>query len=323
VTTRRQPLARLAAPRRYSFERYLAAKRTVDDRALNAHVWQALAQAAAERATQGTVQVLELGAGIGTMAERLLERGTVPSMDYTGIEAQAKLAQRAGRHLRAWGRRHGYSDSGRGSRLVLLQGSDETHLTFLTGDVLQEAPRMRGRADILMAHAFLDLLDLPTALPILLATLRPGGLFHFSLNFDGVTAFEPAIDPSLDREVEDLYHRTMDERLVGGRVSGDSRTGRHLITALPSAGAEVLAAGASDWVVTPVGGSYAHDEAYFLHFIVHTLEGALRSRPELDGRALSRWVERRHRQIERAELTYIAHQLDILGTVPVRRHARG
>ena len=321
MTARRPPSAGSATPRRYSFERYLAAKRTVDDRALNAHVWQALAQAAAERATQGTVQVLELGAGIGTMAERLLERGLVPSMEYTGIEAQAKLAQRAGLRLRAWSRRHGYGVSGRGDRLVLRRGSVETRLTFRTADVLEEAPRLRRRADVLMAHAFLDLLDLPTALPVLLATLRPGGLFHFSLNFDGVTAFEPALDPALDSAIESLYHRTMDERRVGGRPSGDSRTGRHLFAALRAAGAEVQAAGASDWVVTPVGGSYAHDEAYFLHFIVHTLEGALRARPELDGRALARWVERRHRQIERGELTYIAHQLDVFGSVRARGRA--
>lgn len=315
MTARRPPSAPNATPRRYSFERYLAAKRTVDDRALNAHVWQALAEAAPGRATQATVQVLELGAGIGTMAERLLDRRLLPSMEYTGIEAQAKLAQRAGRRLRAWARRSRCSVSGQGNRLVLRRGSEETGLTFRTGDVLKLAPGLRGRADVLMAHAFLDLLDLPTALPVLLATLRPGGLFHFSLNFDGVTAFEPAIDPALDGTIESLYHRTMDERRINGRLSGDSRTGRHLFAALRAAGAEVQAAGASDWVVTPTGGSYAGDEAYFLHFIVHTLERALRARPELDGRLLARWVERRHRQIERGELTYIAHQLDVFGRV--------
>ena len=321
MTARRAASAGSATPRRYSFARYLAAKRTVDDRALNAHVWQALAEAAAGRASQGKVQVLELGAGIGTMAERLLERELLPSMEYTGIEAQAKLAQRAGRRLRAWGRRRGYGLSGRGDHLVLRRGFEETRFTFRTGDALKQAPRLRVRADVLMAHAFLDLLDLPTALPLLLSTLRPGGLFHFSLNFDGVTAFEPSIDPALDSAIESLYHRTMDERRVDGRSSGDSRTGRHLFAALRAAGGEVQAAGASDWVVTPVGGSYAHDEAYFLHFIVHTLEGALRTRPELDGRTLARWVERRHRQIERGELTYIAHQLDVFGSVRARRRA--
>jgi SAM-dependent methyltransferase len=323
VTARRPPPAPKAAPRRYSFERYLAAKRTVDDRALNAHVWHALADAVAVRASPRAVHVLEPGAGIGTMAERLLESGLVSSMEYTGIEAQAKLAQRAVHRLRAWGVRRRYAVSGRGARLVLRRGSGETRLTFHAGDVLKAAPRLRGSADVLMAHAFLDLLDLPTALPVLLATLRPGGLFHFSLNFDGVTAFEPAIDPALDGAIESLYHRTMDERRVGGRLSGDSRTGRHLFAALRHAGAEVQAAGASDWVVTPLGGSYAHDEAYFLHFIIHTLHGALRTRSELDGRSLTRWVERRHRQIERGELTYIAHQLDVFGAVRARRPASG
>ena len=52
---------------------------------------------------------------------------------------------------------------------------------------------------------------------------RPGGLFYFSINFDGVTALEPQIDAHLDDEIMRLYHRSMDERVTGGRVSGDSR----------------------------------------------------------------------------------------------------
>ena len=55
-----------------SFPRYLATKKTVDDRALNAQVWQAMAQAAAPLAD---LHVLEVGAGIGTMVERWQERG--------------------------------------------------------------------------------------------------------------------------------------------------------------------------------------------------------------------------------------------------------
>ena len=321
MTSARRLSAARATPRRYSFARYLAAKTTVDDRALNGYVWQTLAEAAAQRSAAGPLQVLELGAGIGTMAERLLERGLLPAFRYTGIEAQPKLAQLAGRRLQAWGRRHGYAVQQQRDGLVLRRDPEVVELIFHTGDVLEHAPRLRQRADLLMAHAFLDLLDLPSALPILLATLHPGGLFHFSLNFDGLTVFEPSIDPALDELIERLYHRTMDERNLNGRRSGDSRTGRHLFAELRAAGAEVAAAGPSDWVVTPIGGRYAHDEAYFLHFIVHTVDGALRRNTELDARALARWVERRHRQIERGELTYIAHQLDVFGRVRGRQPA--
>jgi hypothetical protein len=66
-------------------------------------------------------------------------------------------------------------------------------------------------------------------------------------------------------------------------------------------------------VVIPVRGRYPADEAYFLHFILHTLDQALRRHPELDARQFARWIERRHAQIERGELVYIAHQIDVFG----------
>ncbi len=310
------------APTRYSFARYLSAKATVDDRSLNAHVWQAFGEALNVRAADGPVRVIELGSGIGTMAERLLGRQLLRRFNYTGIEAQPGLARLAPRRLAAWARRHGYSaDEGR-DHLMLRRREQEARLRFIAADALRTAPRRRQTADLLMAHAFLDLLHLPTALPPLLGMLRPGGVFHFSLNFDGVTAFEPAIDPALDDAIERLYQRTMDERRVGGRPSGDSRTGRHLIGAVKAAGAHVLAAGASDWVVVPVRGRYPNDEAYFLHFIIHTLDRALHHHPELDPRQFARWIERRHRQIERGELVYIAHQLDLFGQTAARRPRR-
>jgi hypothetical protein len=270
----------------------------------------------------GGMTVVELGSGIGTMVERLLGRRLLSRFSYRGIEAQPRLAQLAARRLPAWGRKHGYSVVRRPGRLVLRRQADEVRLAFVAADALQVARRQRGTADLLMAHAFLDLLDLPTALPALLGMLRPGGLFHFSLNFDGVTAFEPSIDPGLDDAIERLYHRTMDERLVGGRRSGDSRTGRHLLAALRTMDVDVLAAGASDWVVVPSNGSYPDDEAYFLHFILHTVELALRRHPELDAQSFKRWIDRRHGQVERGELVYLAHQLDVVGRVPIRRDTK-
>jgi hypothetical protein len=307
------------APQRYSFARYLSAKATVDDRSLNMHVWDIFQQAVAVRSQERGVRVVELGSGIGTMVERLLNRQLLSRFSYRGVEAQPRLAHVAARRLSAWGQKHGYSVDGRPDGLVLRRQTDEARLAFVAADALRVARRQPRTADVLMAHAFLDLLDLPTALPALLGMLRPGGLFHFSLNFDGVTAFEPSIDPALDDAIERLYHRTMDERLVGGRRSGDSRTGRHLLAALGTMDVQVLAAGASDWVVVPAIGRYPDDEAYFLHFILHTVDRALRRHPELDARRFARWIERRHAQVERGELVYVAHQLDVLGRVSLSR----
>jgi hypothetical protein len=170
--------------------------------------------------------------------------------------------------------------------------------------------------DLLIAHAFLDLIDLTTSLSLILSLIRPGGHFYFTINFDGETILEPAIDPAYDALVIELYHRTMDAREVAGRHSGDRHTGRHLFHLLQTAGAQIKAAGSSGWTVFAGSGGYPEDEAYFLHFIIHTIESALKDHPEIDAPRFASWIDTRHTQIEQKELIYIAHQIDFVGTIP-------
>jgi hypothetical protein len=148
-----------------------------------------------------------------------------------------------------------------------------------------------------------------------LGLLKPGGLFYFTIVFDGGTILQPEIDPSFDAYVERLYHHTMDTRQVNNQPSGDSQTGRHLFQHLQTAGAELLAAGSSDWVIFPGLHGYPADEAYFLHFIIHTMHNALNGHPDLIPDQLDNWIVQRHAQIETGQLVYIAHQLDFLGRI--------
>jgi SAM-dependent methyltransferase len=275
----------------YSFARYLAAKQPIDDRSLNAHVWETVAAALPER----PLTILELGAGIGTMIDRLAARDVlVPGGRYEAVDADTALIDAA--------------------RERLADAALPFELSLQAADIFTAIARTdRPPADLLIAHAFLDLLDLPRALPVLLSALAPGGLFYFTLNFDGLTILEPAIDPGFDELVMGLYHQTMDERLVDGRLSGDSRSGRHLLSLIPAAGGELLAAGSSDWVVAPRSGGYPGDEAYFLHHILHFMETSLAGHPALDAAQFGRWLARRRAQIDDGELIYIAHQIDIAG----------
>jgi len=123
-----------------------------------------------------------------------------------------------------------------------------------------------------------------------------------------VSAFQPEIDSTLDARIERLYHATMDQRLTGG----DCRTGRKLFSHLRTVGAEILAAGASDWVVYAHGDEYPAEEKYFLQFILGFFGEALGDCDELDGSEFQAWLARRQEQIERGELVYIAHQMDFL-----------
>jgi SAM-dependent methyltransferase len=278
----------------YSFARYLAAKRTVDDRALNDAVWQGLRAAL----SAGPLDVLEVGAGAGAMLERLAARGLLSAGGrYTAVDADpALIAEAQGR-----------------SRDVPMPFALETE----AADVYDYARRMRGRRawDLLIAHAFLDLMDAPRLLPALFGLLRPGGLFYFTINFDGLTVLEPPLEPAFDDSIISLYHQTMDERMVGGHSSGGSRAGRKLLSQIPAAGGAILAAGSSDWIVYPTQGGYPADEAYFLHHILHFFEVSLTRRSELDGERFADWLARRHMQIDAGELIFIAHQIDVYGRV--------
>ncbi|MCA9900062.1 MAG: methyltransferase domain-containing protein [Anaerolineales bacterium] len=278
----------------YDFPRYLAAKKTVDDRALNAHVWQVLRQNLPSQP-----QILEIGAGIGTMVERLAEQLFISSANYTAIDNQPENIATARQ------------------RLANLPAGIQ--LTLEAIDLFDFMAREQGQrqCDLLIAHAFLDLMDIPATLPQLFTLLKPGGLFYFSINFDGVTTLEPTIDPALDAKIEQLYHQTMDERITDGKPSGDSRSGRHLFAHLRQAGARILAAGSSDWVVFAGESGYLADEKYFLQFIVETMHQALANHPALDGTQFANWIAQRQAQIEAGELVYIAHQLDFVGRWPV------
>jgi hypothetical protein len=150
----------------------------------------------------------------------------------------------------------------------------------------------------------------------LLRLLAPGGVYWFTINYDGETIFAPG--HPLDDQIMKAYHRDMDDRIRYGRPAGESRTGRGLFHHLRDAGAPALAAGSSDWVVYPAAdGSYPADEAYFVRSILHTIRDALRNRKDqVEPADLADWLAVRRLQLAAGELVYIAHQLDFAGRAP-------
>ena len=298
------------------YHRYLAAKKSVDDRSLNPRVWDSLAGALPKGRT---LDVLEVGAGIGQMVQRVIERGLLTDCTYTAVELESGNVEEAMRRLAGWAGESGYEVEKREERGIRVWGEGlRFDLSYETANALEflKRPMNQSAYDLVIAQAFLDLVDLDAALPLMSKCLKGGGLLYLCINFDGGTIFEPIIDPMLDRQMEEAYHGTMDERVIDGKQSGDSRTGRRLFSGLRKIGARMLDAGASDWVVYPSDEGYNGDEEVFLHAIIDTVEGALRGREEIDAQALERWVRGRRAQVESRELVYIAHQLDVLAQVP-------
>jgi SAM-dependent methyltransferase len=291
------------------YARYLAAKATVDDRALNGHVlaeFRGLMPAGAPR-------ILEVGAGLGTMVARLMDWGVVGTGEYTLLDTDRPLLDCSRRWLCDWA-------AARGLRSDLLPDGlqvGDLRVRLVHAELGRYLEAAHGAlADVLIANAVLDLVDVPTILPRLLRLLVPVGVYWFTINYDGESIFAPG--HPCDDQVMQAYHRDMDERVRYGRPAGESRTGRRLFHNLRSAGAPPLAAGSSDWVVSAgPDGAYPGDEAHFLRSILSTIQNALRSRHDwVDPADLADWLAARHRQLAAGELVYIAHQLDFAGRAP-------
>jgi hypothetical protein len=290
----------------FDYARYLAAKTTVDDRALNRPVLAELRRLM----PAGAPRMLEVGAGLGTMVARLMDWGVVGTGEYVLLDADRQLLDDSRRWLRDWAAARGLRSDLRPDGVQV--GELRVRLVHAElGSYLEAADG--ALADVLIANAVLDLVDVPAVLPGLLRLLVPGGVYWFTINYDGESIFEPG-HPD-DGRVMRAYHRDMDQRVRYGRPAGESRTGRRLFHHLRTAGAPALAAGSSDWVVSAgPDGNYPGDEAYFLRSILSTIQNALRSRPDwVEPADLARWLAVRGRQLAAGELVYIAHQLDFAG----------
>ena len=306
---------------RTSFIRYLAAKKTIDDRSLNSHVFQTLSKTLKDLYSNQEIHVLEAGCGIGSMVERMLGWDALANAAYTALDLEPEYIAEATRRLVINGNTAGMKLHKKSENVLVLQNHKQhMMIEFKIGDIIEFARNNASLREyhLILANAFLDLIDIYSSLPPIFSLVRPGGLVYFTLNFDGVTSLEPTIEADLDRQVIALYHETMDHRLVLGKPSGDSKTGRHLLPFLQKSGLNILDAGSSDWVVFPTNGSYKDDDAYFLHFMVDTIYRAIEFHPEINPGQLHMWRDNRHRQVEHGELFYVTHQLDVLAQMPWR-----
>ncbi|MFO7927333.1 hypothetical protein [Natronomonas sp.] len=292
------------------FRRYLRAKRTVDDRAIDRRLVGTLRERLRNRteAGDGPLRVLEVGAGIGTMLARLVEWDVLPpgEIRYTAVDIESDTIEAVVPYVREWAAERSVSVS-ETDRIVLEGSNRRIELEPVVSEAVAHAERTTGEWDLVVGSALLDLLELD-ALDRLLDALSPGGLCYFPITFDGGTRFQPELPA--DRTIERHYHAHMD-----AKPGGNSRAGGAVVARLQGAvGVTLLGVAGSDWVVRPIEGTYPADEAYFLRHILDTIEEAVGEMTD-DTETLEAWLAERRRQVDSAELCYLTHQLDVLGCV--------
>jgi hypothetical protein len=309
-----------------AFRRYLRAKRSVDDRALDRRLVGILRERLADRAAarDGPLRVFEVGTGVGTMIARLIDWEVLPSGEtrYVAVDRDLDALAGLGPFLQEWaaGRDAPTSvdDGGSGDDALVVETDARTvRVEPVAADGVAYAAAHADEFDALIGMALLDVLGLDRLDPLLDA-LAPGGTYYFPITFDGGTRFRPA-HPD-DRAIERLYHRHMDEK-----PGGNSRAGGAALARLRGAdGSTLLGVAGSDWIARPADGEagYPGDEAFFLRHILGTVEEAVGEVIADGGEAgsvsvadLDAWLEVRRGQVNSGSLVYLTHQLDLIGRV--------
>lgn len=303
-------------PQKYSYTRYLAAKASVDRRAINMQVWQALIDCLQEMPTFAPICCFEVGGGVGTTFRRLLQALPDRDLKYTLLDIEISHLDYFETHISAWMTEEGFALTRESAGGYIFENAERTVEIRLIHDDIEAYLQKTNidQYDVLIAQAFLDLFDLETFIPRLHTLIKPGGLCYYPINFDGITAFLPEIQTEVDTRYEALYHKSMDARNTRPGSGKRSHTGRSLYTVLSNLGTKIVSIGSSDWLVYPQSeGTYPEDECYFLHHILHFFEQELSTNPSVDQKRFKEWIAIRRSQVETGELFYMAHQLDFLG----------
>ncbi|GGI94540.1 methyltransferase type 11 [Halobellus salinus] len=295
----------------HALPRYLESKRSVDERALSMRVRDRFLDALPPAPT-----ILETGCGTGVTVPRLVSWG-VDGGRYVGVDADDRIVAFARRVRPKSLNRAGYTVSegsppaGDGTGRSTDPDPEFTveglAVGFETGDALEALSAAEG-VDAVIAQAFADLVSPSELVSAVESALRPGGVAYLPITFDGGTIVQP--DHPADDAVEAAYHAAID-----GRPGRDVRAGRHLIDLCRSRDGDLLAVGSSDWIVRPRGGEYPADERYFLDRLLGFVEGTVPA-GDRTVEAFDDWLSTRRDQLARGELTYVAHQYDLLYRTP-------
>ncbi|HHP7237249.1 class I SAM-dependent methyltransferase [Longibacter sp.] len=330
----------------FSYPRYLEAKRSVDERARHPKVWTTFLEAAAEIALANPgrpLRVLEIGAGVGDLAIKILNELDAESVNYTVLDVNADNLDRARERIASSLDMEASEDD------AFVSTSRRNHrVRFVEDDLTSFARHDREEPDtgtyhVIVGQAIIDILPTYISLRIAHGLLRSGGLAYLPIHVDGLTEFEPTEMYDMDKRVMNVYHDTMTrtysvdarwgpdpsgaDRSDAARIDGaptvcdaiavqsdGARCGRDLLIDAPGAGFDVVDAGSSDWLVRPDSktGGYVEEEDYFLACMLHFVEEALTDAASIDRSQLEDWLARRRRQLDDATLMLLVHNLDVL-----------
>jgi SAM-dependent methyltransferase len=279
---------------------WLAIRRPFDEAALDRGViasiraWAARPRSGAER----PIVAVDLGSGTGVALRRAARWLAPRPIRAFAVDADPRMLKALPAYWAA--------DS-------TAVGEDVVTVTPILADALGSLDVVGGPADagvdLVLGHALADLLLLDRLAARILALLRPRGLAHLALIYDGETAFEPVEDRALEERVIAAYHRHMDRPRASHPAYGGSRAGLRLADELERAGLEIVRAGPSVWDTRQTDEAAARA---LLDRMLGFIVGSLLELGEPPADAVRRWEASRRALLDAGRLHLCVRHLDLL-----------
>jgi SAM-dependent methyltransferase len=204
--------------------------------------------------------------------------------------------------------------------LMLLAGASHPDSSAILASALEPLDLRGGppdgSVDLVVAHALADLVPLDRLAARAAALVRPGGLVHLALVYDGLTAFSPVLDADLDAEIIGAFHQHMNRPALDVATYGGSTAGRRLGPALRAAGLEIVSDGASTWQVQASDGVVGRS---VLDQLIRFVVEAVREIGSVSAPRLAWWEAERRRTIEGGTLSVRVGHRDVLARAPQTR----
>lgn len=317
----------------YQYSNFLDAKYLLDKKYMSSRIWKNLKSEIKSCSKNNDLhleRILEVGMGTGTLAGHL-SRNRITCDEFHGIDIRSSLIDHA-RERRT--KENIFSKVCKNPKFHNLSVYDVAtpriiNKTQITKKAFNEP------FDLIIAVSLAEHVNKEKMLTSLNKLLNPGGLILLSINYDGLTCFEPVSD--YDEEyfiMENFNNRSIKGQVYDGNVGGDPYCGRHLWGKLVDCGYEPLILDSEDWFIVPQiskSRKYSRLEVSFLKSVINEIYdanvdeniyrkaiagkkfGKLSEKPtRKEIEVIKSWKDRRNKQIDDGELLYICHNIGVL-----------
>ncbi len=302
------------------YPQYLSAKKTIDDRSLNLHVWQTLQKSLPKSNVNDPLEVLEIGGGIGTMFQRMVEWQLTPYMNYLLSDPNGEYIDIFWQALTPWCRKKNMEiEKPSATNALISNAKSVIYISTMVADADQIVQHFQTKRKhhLLVVNGVFDLLDIEIFLPNFLGLLDTSGMLYASINYDGRSIFLPTWPDTKESELLKHYHDSMERNTLSSSPLPACMSGSRLLSTALKNKFTILSAGSSDWLIHPKNERYAEDDTLFMRAILETIWLELRDHKKVDQIFLKDWLSQRQKDLNERKLVFSAKNLDILLAPPM------